>query len=557
MKLLATLTAAALLLGGFSTAEAASKDPKKPNIIFFLVDDMGWQDSSLPFWRDAEGKPIRTYLNDRYRTPNMEKLADKGVVFTNAYASAICSPTRCSMMSGMNAARHRVTNWTLERDTSTDAGHQAITPPDWAVNGLQPERVKAKGSTTKPITGERIDYSMKRPYATCTPLPKLLKKRGYTTIHCGKAHWGSRDTPGADPKNFGFDYNIAGTEIGGPGSYLGRDHYGRNKFHVCGLDENNYYEDDVFLTEALTLEALKRLTALNDDPKEKGKPFYLYMSHYAVHCPLNNPDQRFVGNYDNPNDSHPWSQVERNYSTIIEGMDKSLGDLMNWLEENDLTESTVIIFMADNGGLALSSSTRTGDRHANYPLYCGKGSLYEGGIREPMIAYWPGVTKAGTINRSPVIVEDFFPSLLEIAGYKKLPRTEQKVDGVSFVPALRGESINGERPLVFHLPNIWGEGAGQGTGYGPQSAVIQGDWKLIYRHVQQKFELYNIAEDISEKNDLAAKMPEKVRELAKLLSKELRQCDAQMPVYKAGNPVGAPAGSAVPLPADSPNLPKK
>ncbi|HIX88845.1 MAG TPA: sulfatase [Candidatus Akkermansia intestinavium] len=553
----AALLSAALLLVGLGTADAASQDPGKPNIIFFLVDDMGWQDTSVPFWRDAEGKPLRTYLNDRYRTPNMEKLADKGVVFTNAYASSICSPTRCSMMSGMSAARHRVTNWTLQRDTSTDANNKSITPPDWAVNGIQPAKVRPKGTTTRPITGERIKYEMKKPYATCTPLPELLRKKGYTTIHCGKAHWGSRNTPGADPKNFGFDYNIAGTEIGGPGSYLGRDHYGKNQFHVCGLDENNYYEDDVFLTEAITREALSRLTKLNEDPKEKGKPFYLYMSQYAVHCPLNKADQRFAGNYKDPKDGRPWSNIERNYSTLIEGMDKSLGDLMNWLEENKLTESTVIIFMADNGGLSLSSSTRSGDRNANFPLFCGKGSFYEGGIREPMIAYWPGVTKAGSINRSPVIVEDFFPTLLEIAGYKKLPKTVQKVDGLSFVPALRGESINGERPLIFHLPNIWGEGSGQGVGYGPQSAVIQGDWKLIYRHATQKFELYNIAEDISEKQDLAASMPDKVRELAKLLSDELRDRDAQMPTYKAGNPVGARAGSEVPLPIDSPKLPKK
>ena len=329
------------------------------------------------------------------------------------------------------------------------------------------------------------------------------------------------------------------------------------KYKDFGEDYNNYYEDDVFLTEAITREALSRLNKLNDDPKEKGKPFYLYMSQYAIHAPLNKPDQRFAGNYKDPKDGRPWSNIERNYSTLIEGMDKSLGDLMNWLEENKLTESTVIIFMADNGGLSLSSSTRSGDRNANFPLFCGKGSFYEGGIREPMIAYWPGVTKAGSINRSPVIVEDFFPTLLEIAGYKKLPKTVQKVDGLSFVPALRGESINGERPLIFHLPNIWGEGSGQSVGYGPQSAVIQGDWKLIYRHATQKFELYNIAEDISEKKDLAASMPDKVRELAKLLSDELRDRDAQMPTYKAGNPVGARAGSEVPLPIDSPKLPKK
>lgn len=547
------LFAALLLIG---TVDAASQDPRKPNIIFFLVDDMGWQDTSVPFWRDKDGKPIRTYLNARYHTPNMEKLAKKGMIFTRAYASSICSPTRCSLMSGMNAARHRVTNWTLQCDTSTDAAHKAVTPPAWAVNGLQPEHTKARGTTTRPITGEHYEYEMKRPFTACTPLPELLRQRGYTTIHCGKAHWGSRDTPGANPTNFGFDYNIAGSEIGGPGSYLGKEHYGNNQFHVCGLDENNYYEDDVFLTEAITREALSRLSKLNSDPKEKNKPFYLYMSQYAVHAPLDEGDHRFIEHYDDPQDGHPWSVRERNYSTLIEGMDRSLGDLMKWLEAHQLAESTVIIFMADNGGLALSSSARTGDRHANFPLFCGKGSLYEGGIREPMITYWPGVTKAGTVNHSPLIVEDFFPTLLEIADCRKLPPTKQVVDGRSFVPALRGEYINTDRPLVFHQPNIWGEGNGQGVGYEPQSALICGDWKLIYRHINQSFELYNIAYDIGEEKNLVAEMPGKVRELAKMLSNALEDHAAQMPIYKPDNPIGAPTGSPVPLPIHSPNLPR-
>lgn len=545
MKPIALITAAFALLG-LDAAMAASTDPAKPNIIFFLVDDMGWQDTSVPFWRDEDGSPKPTFLNKRYRTPNMEKLAEKGVTFTNAYASAICSPTRCSLMSGMNAARHRVTNWTLELDKSTDAAHPQISPPEWAVNGIQPDKVKPRGTTKLPLTEERAKYAMTKPYTTCTPLPALLKQQGYTTIHCGKAHWGTRGTPGANPKNFGFDYNIAGTEIGGPGSYLGSQKYGKGPFHVCGLDENNYYQDDVFLTEAITREALSRLTKLNDDPKEKGKPFYLYMSQYAIHAPFN-PDKRFVDNYTNPNDGKPWNNTERNYCGLIEGMDKSLGDLMQWLEENKLADNTVILFMGDNGGLALRSSGRLGDTVANYPLKCGKGSTYEGGIREPMIAYWPGVTQAGTVNRTPILAEDFFSSILDIAGTRK-PKTTQVVDGVSFVPALRGQAMPMDRPLLFHLPNVWGEGNGRGQGYGPQSALIVGDWKLIYRHAPQTFELYNLKEDISEEHDLSASEPQKLKEMISEMSHQMKLTKAQMPTYKAGNTLGAKAGSEVPLP---------
>lgn len=232
------------LLGSACSASAASvkasraAEPKRPNLILFLVDDMGWQDTSLPFWREEDGTPKPTFLNKRYRTPNMEALGKQGMVFTNAYAQPICSPSRCSLMSGMNSARHRVTNWTLLRDQTTDAGHQALkAPADWSVNGIQPAGTRASGTTHLPLTEEKIQYRMEKPFTQVLGLPALLKKQGYTTIHCGKAHFGSKNTPGANPRLFGFDYNIAGTEIGGPADYRGSRKYGTGNFHVRGLDE--------------------------------------------------------------------------------------------------------------------------------------------------------------------------------------------------------------------------------------------------------------------------------------------------------------------------------
>ena len=541
------------LLGSALSASAAPSNApraeaqKRPNIILFLVDDMGWQDTSLPFWREADGTPKPTFLNKRYRTPNMEKLAAQGMTFTDAYAHPLCTPSRVSLMSGMNPARHRVTCWVREQNGTTDRNNKNLQPPDWALNGLQPVGIPARGTTKRPISGEDMHYNMTRPFVTAATLPEMLKKCGYVTVHCGKAHFGTQGTPGSNPLNMGFDYNIAGTEIGHPADYRGSKHYGKGFNHVRGLDENNYYQDDVFLTEALTLEALKRLEAIRTNPKEAGKPFYLYMAQYALHAPLDERayDKRFADSYKNPEDGHKWSPVEKHYSGLIEGMDKSLGDIRQYLEKNNLDKNTVIIFMADNGGLAISG--RMGNKESNYPLSFGKGSNREGGIREPMIVYWPGVTKPESVCTTPVIIEDFFPTILEMAGAKKI-QAPQVVDGKSFVTLLKGGKMNPNRPLLFHTPNVWGEGNGNNSLYSPSTAMRQGDWKLIYWHPTQKFELFNIKEDISEEHNLAERHPDRVKAMAKTMTALLKDRKAQMPTYKKDNPAGAREGSPVPWP---------
>ncbi len=213
----------------YSTAKTS-----KPNIIMFLVDDMGWQDTSVPF----NGNEV-TELNLRYNTPNMERLAKLGVRFTQAYSCAISSPTRCSLMSGMNASRHRVTNWTLELNQKTDQSSDIIELPEWNYNGIQPANKKGIINNSTAITS----------------LPQILKDNGYRTIHCGKAHFGARTTPGADPSNMGFDVNIAGGPNGAPGSYLGTKNFGEGaRFAVKGLEK--YHGKDIFLTEAFTIEAV-------------------------------------------------------------------------------------------------------------------------------------------------------------------------------------------------------------------------------------------------------------------------------------------------------------
>ena len=305
---------------------------EKPNIILFLVDDMGWQETSVPFYKDE------TPLNRRYRTPNMERLAQMGVKFTQAYACAISSPSRCSLMSGMNAARHRVTNWTLEYDVQTDVPSDVLQLPDWNYNGIQPEALATERD--------------RKNSAVITSLPQLLKDNGYYTIHCGKAHFAARGTTGEEPLNFGFDVNIGGAANGAPGSYLAENEYGTGAFHVAGLEK--YYNTGTFLTEALTIEALKAI----EKPLAKGQPFYLYMSHYAIHVPYN-PDKRFTGNYQDADGQGVHDEQlnarldnnEINHAALVEGMDKSLGDILDFLAERpDVARNTIVLFMADNGG---------------------------------------------------------------------------------------------------------------------------------------------------------------------------------------------------------------
>lgn len=479
---------------------------RPPNILLFLVDDMGWQDTSVPFWDTS------TYLNRRYHTPNMERLASQGMMFTQAYASAISSPTRCSLLTGCNAARHRVTNWTLHRDKSTDNPHPLIMTPEWNVNGIAQ------------VPGTPRTF-------VATSFVQLLHDAGYHTIHCGKAHWGAIGTPGEDPHHFGFDVNISGHAAGGLATYYSERNYGHDAeghpvspMAVPGLEK--YWQTGTFVTEALTREAIAAL----DSAKAEDRPFFLYMAHYAIHVPID-PDPRYLDRYL----AEGLSTKEAAYATLIEGMDKSLGDLMRWLEEHGEAERTVVIFMSDNGGYATGTHWRDEPLYTqNFPLRCGKGSAYEGGIREPMIVRWPGVTPAGSRQKSPVIIEDFYPTILDIAGIHLPRRLPQTVDGESFVPLLRGEAGKRNRTLLWNCPNVWDN---SGPGIGPSCSVRQDNWKMIYFYDTGRHELYNIAEDIGEEHDLALQRPEIVRRLSKILGHRLRKMRAQRPAFiKTGKP---------------------
>ncbi len=492
------------VLVAVSSVQGRTPQVGRPNIILFMVDDMGWQDTSVPFWTQ------RTPLNNTYETPNMERLARQGMLFTGAYASPISSPSRCSLLTGSNAARHRVTNWTFRKNKMTDEPDDQLAPPDWNYNGI----CQTGGTPNTFVARSFVD---------------ILHEAGYFTIHCGKAHWGAQDTPGELPQHFGFDVNIAGHAAGGPATYLSERNFGHDadgrptaQFAIPGLQK--YWGTGTFLTEALTQEAI---AALNSHlSTSNSTPFFLYMSHYAVHVPIDR-DMRFFGKYR----SKGLSEKEAAYASLIEGMDKSLGDILDWLDHNGQTENTIVLFMSDNGGYATGAEWRDEPLFTqNAPLRSGKGSLLEGGIREPMIVRWPGVVGGGTSCDSYLLIEDFFPSILEMAGIRKY-RVPQTIDGSSFVPLLKGSGHSSRnRTLIWNYPHVWGN---RGPGIDLNCAIRQGDWKLIYSYKTGRKELYDIRHDISEVNDLAAEHSDLVRRLSRKLGKRLRSMKAQRPTNQA------------------------
>ncbi|MHC4581767.1 MAG: sulfatase, partial [Planctomycetota bacterium] len=432
----------------------------------------------------------------------------EGMKFTQAYACAVCSPTRVSLMTGLNAARHRVTNWTLRRNVSPDPAHKTLRMPHWNVNGLSPV------------------HGVERTIHART-LPMFLREAGYLTIHVGKAHWGAKGTPGEDPLQLGFDIDIAGHAAGGPGSYYGKYNFsaawrgGDRIWDIPGLEQ--YHGKDIYLNEALTIEANKTIEKVASE----NKPFYLYMSHYAIHAPWEK-DERFYDKYKKAG----LSDFNAAYASMIESMDKSLGDIMAHLKRLKIDSNTIIVFMSDNGAPKQAAPNR--------PLRGHKLTAYEGGIRVPMIVKWPGVTEPGSICSDQVIIEDIFPTLLEIAGVRHYRQIGDTIDGVSFVPLLKHKTAPvKERPLFWHFPHCYDQP--------PYSAIRKGDFKLIYFHNDQHFELYNLREDIGESENLAADRADVVRSLAGLLGRFLADCNADMPVIRS-------TGSAVPLPSKKESL---
>lgn len=519
---------AAVMIGRPALAAA----PRPPNIVLFVVDDMGWQDTSVPFHRE------RTEWNDLYDTPNMQRLARNGMKFTSAYAaSPVCSPTRVSLLTGRGPARSKVTSWVGHGMP----GNRFLDSPFWAHEGLQP----GMGVIT---------------------LPDILRANGYRTAHLGKAHFGAAGTPGADPRNLGFDSNTGGSHIGGPVSYFSP--------WVARPDLYPHLAEsrDTYITDALTAAANVAI----DDAVADGMPFFLHVAHYAVHAPIHNQgDPRFVAAYRDAGRPLP----EADYAAMIASVDASLGSILDNLAANGVAENSLVLFISDNGGLSNHSRNMDGaravhtldgrsvsvdfqrDRH-NGPLRSGKGSAYEGGLRVPMVIAWAGpktrdasanprlAIAPGSTTDTPVISCDIFATILAIAGIADISRFIQdehgrpRVDGSDLTPLLIGSSVfdRGDA-LYFHHPHQWYQDLGTGEGIEPFSAIRDGNFKLIWFYrdgvadgvgEDPRLELYNLVDDLGEQQALSLKENAALaHRLAAALASHLTAVGAPIPIVRS------------------------
>lgn len=445
----------------------------KPNIVFILCDDLGWMD-------------LGCYGSSFYETPNLDRLAARGMRFTDAYASCpVCSPTRASVMTGKYPATVGITQYI--------GGHNVGALCD-------------------------VPYFDRLPLSEKT-LPSVLKEQAeYQTWHVGKWHLGPQ---GSWPENRGFEVNIGGWTAGHP--YNGY-------FSPWGFPNLEDGPEGEYLTDHLNQKAIALI-----QNRDKDRPFYLNYWPYAVHTPIQSPPELVekyrrkatelgldkIEAFEEPGEemptlSHRGTCVRRRkiqsdpaYAAMMENLDTNLGNLFAVLDAEGLTGNTLIIFTSDNGGLACREGTPT----CNAPLAEGKGWMYEGGTREPLIAVWPGVIPGGEIVDTVTTTPDFYPTFLEVAGVDPIPK--QHVDGVSILPALKGGSFD-RGPVFWHYPHYSNQGGCPGC------SVREGDWKLIEFFEEGSLELYNLKNDLSEKNNLADEEPE-IRDRMHLQLKNWRE----------------------------------
>jgi arylsulfatase A-like enzyme len=450
----------------------------RPNFLFILIDDLGWRDLSC-------------YGSDFYETPNLDRLASLGMSFTDAYASCpVCSPTRASILTGKYPARLGITNWI--------GGH---------------ERGKL-------ISAPYVDHL---PLSERT-VARTLREAGYRTYHVGKWHLGAEPYW---PEHHGFEANVGGCDWGAPA------HGYFSPYHLPTLDDG---PDGEYLTDRLTDEAIRLIESTDTDP------FFMYLSYYAVHIPIQAPIDLIDKYVDKANvlglDREPAFQVgepfpcehkshlriirrllqsDPAYAGMVERLDSNIGRILRALEDAGKAIDTVVFFTSDNGGLATSEGSPT----CNSPLSEGKGWMYEGGTREPLIVRWPGVVAPGASCSVPVTSTDFYPTILDMAGLELLP--EQHCDGASLVPVLKASGDVDREAIFWHYPHYGNQG---GT---PGSSIRAGDFKLIEFFEGGRTELYNLREDIGEEQDLAKDMPQLAAHLARMLADWRERLEARIP----------------------------
>ena len=428
----------------------------KPNIVLINIDDLGWRDLSF-MW------------NDFFETPNIDALSQKGITFSNGYASAAnCAPSRANLMTGQWPQRHGI--YTVGNSDRGKSKFRKLIP-------------------TKNITTLADSF---------LTLPEVLNNNGYSTCHAGK--WHLTD----NPLDNGFDINIGGSHAGHPSSYY-----------------------PPYKNVALEAEEGKRLTDLVMDKtidflKTTDGPFFLNYSPYAVHTPIQ-PVKELVGKYKNKDSEQGHDNA--NYATMIENMDDNIGRLIAALKEGGKLRNTFIIFTSDNGGLFAVSN--------QHPLRAGKGSYYEGGIRVPFFFVWPDNIKENQKSEEPISNLDLYPTLLEVASIKK---PENKIlDGNSLISVLKQKKAKLDRPLFWHFPVYLqsvakvNENRDAKFRTRPGSVIRNGNWKLHHYFEDNALELYNLEDDLGERNDLVDKEPEKAKELLGLLNSWRAKTKAPIP----------------------------
>ena len=471
-KTIRNFIAALFILVIIESAFAQNKN-KKFNVIFILADDLGWSDLGL-------------YGSDLHETPNLDRFASESLRFTSAYtAASISSPVRASLMTGKHPARLNMTTW-----------HEDSGPPD----------PNTKYKLLPPETGGNLPLDQ-------FSLGEVFKKAGYFTAHIGKWHLGNAVHY---PEAQGFDINIGGTMWGMPHTYWypfsGWREVDNEYRYVPDLVDMDSDNQGTYLTDRLTDKALEVIESKQDEA------FYLQMNYHTPHVPLDGKPE-YV-NYYKEKTEPDMHHKNPDYAAMVASLDENVGRILNKVEEAGISQQTVIIFYSDNGGLG---KPRT-NAEQNYPLRSGKGSLYEGGIRVPLMIKWPGITNPGTVTDVPVTSTDFYPTFLDLLGFKGDEAHNNNLDGISIAPVLKDPHGNLERQtLCWHHPHYYPDRKG------PVSAIRKGNWKLLHYFEDNTLELYNLETDTGENNNLVASHPEKTKSLYKSLKKWRKEVNARLP----------------------------
>ncbi|MDG2207298.1 MAG: sulfatase, partial [Pirellulales bacterium] len=470
MHRISLLLIACLAIAASSVHSSAADSPpieRPPNLIVILVDDLGWRD-------------LGCYDATYYETPHIDRLAAEGIRFTDAYAAAaVCSPTRATLLTGRYSARLGLTDWM--RAAPKKVLENGVKDPSAGYENVGEGLLTPKNPFWMEL-GERT-------------VAEVLSESGYVTGQIGKWHLGSDSWY---PDKQGFSFHRGGSDLGQPPNYF-FPFSPKDKHRLSGFEEGDAGE---YLTDRESEEAIAFIR------RNKDQPFFLYLSHYAVHTPIQAKKDLEVyfknkplGNQKNPA-----------YAAMIASVDASVGRVMAELEAQNLDEQTLVILTSDNGGLASVTN--------NAPLRGGKGMPYEGGIRVPLIARWPGKIAAESQTKTPVSSVDIFPTLLEAAD---LPLPEDPpIDGESLLGLMEGGEDPVREGLFWHFPHY------RGTDATPYSIVRSNDYKLIRYYDGGKLELYDLANDIGEQHNLINEMPERAKQLDVLLSKWLLGVGARM-----------------------------